>query len=923
MRKLYFLIFLLISFSACQEEREVLPEPSSGSVDGTEQEEFPVIQGHVRVKLKEDAVERLKVVATRSGVTTAIENLDLANTNLKVYRMERVFPDAGKFEARHRAAGLHLWYDVYFDTQVPTRSAVSEYGNLPEVEFVEQIREAKLIGAEPIPFWIEPLLNLEVMHRTARLLAAGDEAEKMPFNDPRLPEQWHYHNTGELSNGLVGAIEGADVNAFKAWEIETGSPKVIVAVMDGGIKTDHPDLAANMWVNEAELNGTPGVDDDNNGYVDDIYGWNYVDKSGTIVQHTHGTHCAGTIGAVNNNGTGVCGIAGGSGKGDGIRLMSCQMFKTNPETGKDQGYTDPKMFVYAADMGATISSNSWTSGPDETGTNFLNGAIRAAIDYFIDNAGMDLNGKQTGPMKGGLVIFAAANRNSDIPDWPAAYERNFRVASMGANFKKASYSNYGTWVDITAPGGEQSNGDKYAILSTEINDGYSWKQGTSMACPHATGCAALVLSKFQAEGYTPDELKERLMNSAGNIDQYNPKYEGLMGVGYIDVGTALTPPSTEAPDTTELHLIDSYDNWAIFEWTVGVAGDGPLSKYELYWSTSPITDVDAPEVSKKIKDVKFLPEGTLIREIISGLRTDVRYYYRLRAFDRWGSFSELSAEKSAVTVKNQAPQLTAGWSGQILLDEGSSRRLTIGCIEPENQTIATAIHPALSWVNIEYAEGNLNLDIHAGYGVAGNYSLTLTVMDQYGASSTLQIPFEVVRKATAPIITNPIQNQEIAVSAREMEFSLSDHFADPGKATLVYNLENTDNTVAIAQRKGDKLVITPRKVGTTYVTVRAVNPDNLSVSCRFAVYVKGESMDGEDWSANLQNNVVNIRLGKDLQGKAVIRLYNMSGRQVIAQEVAIGAEGYDMSLSGVSSGVYLLTITTANGQELKQTITKK
>ena len=923
MKRILYTLAAFICLTACQKETEVLPDDSSDPSTGTVQEEFSVIQGHIRVKLKEDAAERLQVVTTRSGVATANENLDLANLNLKVYRMERVFPEAGKFEARHRAAGLHLWYDVYYDAQVPTRSAVSEYSNLPEIEYVEQIPEAKLIGAEPMPLWMEPMLAMDAMYKTAQLLASGDEAEKMPFNDPNLPQQWHYHNTGELSNGLVGAVEGADVNAFKAWEIETGSPKVIVAVMDGGIKTDHPDLAANMWINEAELNGTPGVDDDNNGYVDDVYGWNFVSKNGTIVQHTHGTHCAGTIGAVNNNNTGVCGIAGGSGKGDGVRLMSCQIFELDPSTGKDKAYADPKIYVYAADNGAVISQNSWTNGPDETGSGFLNGATRAAIDYFIDNAGMDLNGKQTGPMKGGLVIFAAANRNSDIPDWPAAYERNFRVAAMGPNFKKASYSNYGKWVDITAPGGEQNNGDKYAILSTNINDGYAWLQGTSMACPHVSGCAALVLSKFQAEGYTPDELKERLMNSAGNIDQYNPKHAGLMGVGYVDVGTALTPPSTEAPDTTELHLIDSYDDWAIFEWTVGVAADGPLNKYELYWSTSPITDVSASDVNKLVKDVRFLTKGTLIRDTVNGLKANVRYYYRLRSFDRWGSFSELSAEKSAVTVKNQAPRLTADWSGQILLDEGATRQLTIGCIEPENQMITVRLEPTLSWMKISYGEGSIRLDINAGYGIAGNYSLKLTVTDQYGAFSTLQIPFEVVRKAVAPVITSPIQNQEVAVNARELEFSLSDHFADPGNATLVYNLENTDNTIAIVQRKGDKLVITPRKVGTTYVTVRAVNPDNLSVSYRFAVYVKGESLDGADWSASVQNNVINIRLGKELQGKTVIRLYNMSGRQVIAQEVAIGEEGYDVSLSTVSSGIYLLSIATANGQELKQTITKK
>lgn len=160
------------------------------------------------------------------------------------------------------------------------------------------------------------------------------------------------------------------------------------------------------------------------------------------------------------------------------------------------------------------------------------------------------------------------------------------VAAMSHNFKKSSYSNFGDWIDITAPGGEQSYGDNYTVLSTSINGQYAWLQGTSMACPHVSGCAALVLSKFQGEGYTPDELWERLINSTHSLDVYNQKFKGMMGVGYIDVGLALTPPSALAPDTSHLVLVDAYDDWAIVEWKVKAASDGPMSKYVLSWSTS-------------------------------------------------------------------------------------------------------------------------------------------------------------------------------------------------------------------------------------------------------------------------------------------------------------------------------------------------
>ncbi len=132
------------------------------------------------------------------------------------------------------------------------------------------------------------------------------------FNDPRLPEQWHYQNFGNIS----GTVAGADINLFPAWEVTTGSPEVVVAIIDGGIDYTHEDLAANMCINEAELNGLPGVDDDGNGFVDDIYGFNFCTNSGEIYPHSHGTHVAGTVGAVNNNGIGVAGVAGGAGSKD-------------------------------------------------------------------------------------------------------------------------------------------------------------------------------------------------------------------------------------------------------------------------------------------------------------------------------------------------------------------------------------------------------------------------------------------------------------------------------------------------------------------------------------------------------------------------------------------------------------------------------
>lgn len=128
-----------------------------------------------------------------------------------------------------------------------------------------------------------------------------------------MDQQWHYRNPGTLAP----SVKGADINLWEAWQYETGSSNVIVAVIDEGIQIDHPDLVNNMWVNEAELNGTENSDDDGNGYIDDIYGYNFVSNSGNVTSMTHGTHVAGTIAAENGNGIGVCGIAGGNGETSG------------------------------------------------------------------------------------------------------------------------------------------------------------------------------------------------------------------------------------------------------------------------------------------------------------------------------------------------------------------------------------------------------------------------------------------------------------------------------------------------------------------------------------------------------------------------------------------------------------------------------
>ncbi|WP_461631737.1 S8 family serine peptidase [Labilibaculum euxinus] len=445
-----------------------------------------------------------KTKSTEEFVRTNIANLDKVNQQFKANKMRRVFRDAGKFEAKHKEFGLHLWYEVEFNTSTPVSQLIKSYQNVAEISMAEGINATKQIEGVKLP----ERNNTPV----PTALPAGT-------TDPRFVDQWHYENTGQ-NNGTPGA----DISLLDAWQVETGNPNVIVAIEDGGVDYDHEDLAANMWINPGEIAGN-GIDDDNNGYVDDIYGYNFADNTGDIYVGDHGTHVAGTVAAVSNNGIGVSGIAGGSGNNDGVKLMSCNVFSAS-----SGGFAEA--YSYAADNGAVISQNSWSY----TSPYQYDQAVLDGIDYFIANAG-----GANAPMNGGIVIFAAGNDNSQSRYYPAYYSNVLAVASTNKNDVKAYYSNYGTWVDIAAPGGEleTTNEDPTAVLSTFPNDTYGVFQGTSMACPHVSGVAALVVSKY-AGNITPAELRTKLVDNTDPIDDLNTSYAGKLGSGRLNAYKALT-----------------------------------------------------------------------------------------------------------------------------------------------------------------------------------------------------------------------------------------------------------------------------------------------------------------------------------------------------------------------------------------------
>ena len=504
------------------------------------------VKGELFIKFKpevEDILDRAQVinrtaVRKRSSIPSVDEILDFAGG----YTFERVFPIDTRHEDRTRKTGLHLWYLVRFDKSADLEKVAYDMSQLSEVAIVECNREIK--RSYPTDVKAKKFDSNQIV----RGIQTRSEGE---FNDPSLADQWNLINDGTIlgTDGVTQAVTWCDVNCQNAWKKCTGDPSVIVAVMDEGVMYNHKDLAANMWVNPLEeLGGNEDLD--GNGYAGDKHGYNFANNSGLITYSDpndvgHGTHVAGIISAVNNNDEGICGIAGGSGpeKKDGVKIMSLQIFSGNAGATM---LAEAKAIKYAADNGAVILQCSWgynsgRANPNSYVPGFLtddewaeNCALeKESMEYFLHYAG-DPNGV----IEGGLIIFAAGNEYAPLAAYPGAYKDFVCVASVGPDGTPAPYSNYGTPSGsenmITAPGGdgEGTKNEKALILSTmpafaaegadptESQSAYGYMEGTSMACPHISGVAALGLSyavKLRKH-YRAEDFRKMLLASIVPLD---------------------------------------------------------------------------------------------------------------------------------------------------------------------------------------------------------------------------------------------------------------------------------------------------------------------------------------------------------------------------------------------------------------------
>ena len=460
----------------------------------------------ISVKLTETAFNQINRAEFKAG-KTGLANIDRLNEKFKVHLIGDFFKFKKSF-LNERNKDLRQWFLFYFENDVDVEQISRDYNSLSEV-----------LVAEPIP--------IHSVFKTA--------------NDPRVADQWHINQSND-----------ADIDAFEAWDLGTGDSTIIVTVMDTGVEWWHPDLAGaqadrtdrysihgNIWINEDELpNQDSGVDEDGNGYADDWVGWDFVTGNPQLLDlgddydvadndpsdhEGHGTHCAGNVGAINNNGVGVCSAAGGwgedaSGRGNGIKIMPLRIGWSDFPSGRVSMDFAAQAFVYAAENGAKIASCSWgssqTSALDDALNTFLYGTTSpTASDPQIR-----------------LIFVAAGNDGNESQGYLNTRDDCISVAATNANDGAPSWTNYGTWVDISAPGEN--------ILSTYTNGGYTSLDGTSMATPIAASVAALIWS------YRPSlnalEVQDYLFQGAEDIDaSLDNNHIGKMGAGRVSAWGSL------------------------------------------------------------------------------------------------------------------------------------------------------------------------------------------------------------------------------------------------------------------------------------------------------------------------------------------------------------------------------------------------
>ncbi len=827
--------------------------------------------------LLDDELTSLVEDQLASGILrTKSDALNSVTEDLGVVSMERLFPFAGEYEPRTRREGLHKWYRVELPSEELATTATKAFGALPGVEYVEEQAPAKLDTNDP--YWSSNL--------------------------------WGLNNT---------RYSGFDVNCAKVWqEFTVGNPKVVVAVLDGGIDLSHPDLAWNCL---------------ESGH------YNYVERNTEITGDNHGTHVAGTIAAVSNNGTGVAGIAGGdyaAGK-HGVSLLSLQCFQTYTVNGKDvtrSGSFETAM-KEAADKGANISQNSWgyDYDSDEDGKisndelahaksiaeNIGRSAIAASMNYFVKYAGCDNDGNQLkdSPMKGGLVVFAAGNDNIYYGA-PANYEAAVAVGAMTQSGKKASFSNYGDWVDVCAPG--------YQINSTVPNGKYAALSGTSMACPHVSGVAALILSYFGGQGFTADDLRKRLEEGARDIGLS----EGDSPIGpLVDAYGSFMSGSSEVPDPVADFTLTPLGHNVRMNFSA-VDAYGYLILAAPSEQTVKNASLTNPEGSGLITG-NFITanpeERTGTKEFLfTELVPDRDYYVAIASYSYDRRFSELSAIRKVHTNVNAVPTVQTAYDGNFTFRNFQTVDIPFEISDPDGDILKVDFQTDGRATFTQEDDGLWHFRLSCQLVRApASFSASLVVTDDFGGKYSNRFNYSILKNAE-PAVTADLPNVLLSKQGDRKTIELNDYITDEDGEELDFRITVADNTaVSTELLDGHLLRITAVSSVLSLTEVRVLAYDALGASAkadiRCIVRPEGESI------SLLEGRVISDRLtilsGEEPE-KLSIRLVSSNGTVVFRTEGEFSAfNPLEIDTRYLAPGVYTLFVTDSSGKETRYSIVKR
>lgn len=748
------------------------------------------VEGQAIVKFDDGLVELIEEDIEAGEMHTKSDNVNSLVELLGIKSIERLFPDAGKFEKRTREAGLHKWYKITYDPSVTYTKASSELEAVAGIDVVE------------------PVCNINT---------------RQVFTDPYFTRQWGYYNDGTLSSFHSRSV---DINVTDAWKAgEVGNKEVIVAVIDGGIDQTHEDLASNC-----------------------IGGYNFIRRNTNITPHNHGTHVAGTIAAVNNNAKGVCGIAGGDAdKGiSGVSLLSCQIFEHDPRNPNEDLTADgAEAIKWAADNGAVIAQNSWGylfESYYQAKKTTISKSLKEAIDYFIEYAGVDENGHQVGPMKGGVVIFAAGNDGWDT-DPIGKYDPVISVASITSYGTRADYSNYGDWVDIAAPGGSFERDECY-ILSTLPGNSYGYMNGTSMACPHVSGAAALIVSKYGGQGFTPEELKKRLLQGA-DYSALPKKYE----VGpLLDVYSSLSELPDFTPDRVNGISISEGKTSVELQWIVSANDDGIVpASYCVYLSGR--SDVlDGLDVTKVPSDVLVKEVGTEDRKDgdkmicrVSSLDYDTSYEVGIVAFGHNGESSPMSEVYRFTTGGNNAPVLKIKEEVDVPVVVGahSTVKVLYEVDDPENHKIYVSVRGGDKGLSYSYDEsaGYLEISLKGDGANPGEYVAEIVAIDALGAQCSMLLNYQLAENLV-PVLVRNENDMVVSDISVPIEMDLSQYFEDPDGGRLAFDVSLSDDQIMYYDLENGGLTLYPLRYGVSEVSVRAGDIYGYSETMTFRVLAR-------------------------------------------------------------------------------------